>query len=299
MRYCLQHMHREQKTENAAPEIENLQIAGSKNTSEGMKDYRDKLPEKVRKNAVHGIEFMITASPEVSKKWQRIDWEDYFTRSKKWISNNFGGDENIISAKVHFDETTPHLSVLTMPIKEGKLNAKHYIGGSKYRLTELQDDFHQNVGNQLGLDRGIKNSKAKHIDIQTYYTRVNNAMESKCPAVTVEDKSIRELLHSPKETFTRGVRSAVHELLPYIKTLEAANEDRKLYKNQKEHLEKVNSKNFEKHNKMKEQFENTLKFVQKAPIEKIIEYQEKIKNMRLKEQREREINRDRDRGLSW
>lgn len=44
-----------------------------------------------------------------------------------------------------------------IPLDEkGKLNYTKYLGGSKYRLSELQDCYHAEVGSKYNLDRGNK-----------------------------------------------------------------------------------------------------------------------------------------------
>lgn len=40
------------------------------------------------------------------------------------------GAERIISAVLHMDESTPHVQVVFAPIMDGKLNAKHWVGGA-------------------------------------------------------------------------------------------------------------------------------------------------------------------------
>ncbi|MCY7284793.1 MAG: DUF3991 domain-containing protein, partial [Cyanobacteria bacterium CAN_BIN43] len=70
---------------------------------------------------------------------------------------------------------TPHIHAYMVPLDEkGKLNCRALLGGSRYRLSELQDDFAQAMA-ILGLERGIKGSKAKHTEISKYYAAVNSA----------------------------------------------------------------------------------------------------------------------------
>ena len=60
-----------------------------------------------------------------------------------------------------------------MDEETGRLNAKKYIGGSRHTLSQMQTDFAVEV-KDLGLDRGIQGSKAKHTSIQEYYEKLNN-----------------------------------------------------------------------------------------------------------------------------
>lgn len=136
-----------------------------------MSMYKKRLPEKVRKNGVRAVEFMMTVSPEVM---QRKDFNavKYLNACGNWAREKFG-KENVFFIAHHFDETTPHVSLLLTPIDEnGKLNARKFFGGRE-KMSALQDDFHEKVGKEFGLERGIKDSKAKHQTIQSYYSQLN------------------------------------------------------------------------------------------------------------------------------
>jgi hypothetical protein len=63
-----------------------------------------------------------------------------------------------------------------VPLDEkGKLNCRALFGGSRYRLSELQDDFALAM-KPLGLERGIKGSRAKHTEVRKYYAAINRPM---------------------------------------------------------------------------------------------------------------------------
>jgi len=120
-----------------------------------IKAYEGRLPQKVRKNAVHAVEVVMTASPEFSG-----DWGKYLKACDGWAEGLFGR-ENILHIAHHLDEATPHTQILAMPMKDGKLNAKFFIGGSRDRMAELQDDFFEKVGLPAGLERGQPRAETK------------------------------------------------------------------------------------------------------------------------------------------
>ena len=39
------------------------------------------------------------------------------------------GKENVIATTIHRDESTPHLVAYVVPLVDGKLNAKKFLGG--------------------------------------------------------------------------------------------------------------------------------------------------------------------------
>lgn len=95
----------------------------------------------------------------------------------KWLEANFGGADNVVYAILHLDERPPHIHAIVIPLDEkGKRNYTKYLGGSKYRLSELQDSYYPEVGQNHQLDRGMKESKASHQDIDNFYSMVSEAV---------------------------------------------------------------------------------------------------------------------------
>ena len=156
---ALQHNARERAPLNADPDREPMNRYQGGAVADVMALYREKLPEKVRKNAVHAVEILLTASPGF-----RGNWDDYLKDGEEWARQLFGAG-NVLHVGQHHDESTPHLHMVVMPLKDGKLNCKHFIGGQKDRMIELQNDFHEKVGKKHDLERGIskEQTKARHI----------------------------------------------------------------------------------------------------------------------------------------
>jgi hypothetical protein len=78
--------------------------------------------------------------------------------------------------KLHRDESTPHIHAFIVPMYEGKLNAKHYIGGTRDRLTQLQDSYAKAMKPHK-LERGIEKSRAQHQDIRRFYGAIERAKD--------------------------------------------------------------------------------------------------------------------------
>ncbi len=154
------HNFREQETPNADPDLlgQNL-VEGAQTTDEMLKAISDLLPVKRRKDAVIGLEYLITASPEHFGNSNDIA---YFEDAIAWLEAKHG-KENVVCKTVHLDESTPHLAAFVVPLLGGKLNAKHFTGGAK-ALAEMQTDFAEKVGKKHNLERGIQRSKAVHQD---------------------------------------------------------------------------------------------------------------------------------------
>lgn len=129
---------------------------------------------KPRKNAIHSFEVVVTGSPEKMAEMTAQERTQYFKDSLKWLCGEFGGSENLVSYVIHNDEKTPHLQAVMIPMKGDKLSYKHYLGGHRNRLSELQTRFADKVGVKHGLTRGLKGSKATHKALREYYRESQN-----------------------------------------------------------------------------------------------------------------------------
>ncbi|MCC0091414.1 MobV family relaxase [Aeromonas veronii] len=181
VRRSLKHAFRAQDTPNADPTRlgENSHL-GANSVDEAMKAFQNRLPEKIRKNGVLAIEYLITGSPDGMNNKSRRDQDAYFTDALAWLKERHGA-ENLIYAGIHRDETTPHLYAYVVPIDpQGKLNCRHFLGGAK-ALSQMQTDFAEQVGQRHGLQRGIEGSKAKHTTVRQYYASLQQ--DSPAPLV--------------------------------------------------------------------------------------------------------------------
>lgn len=167
----LSHNYRTRETPNADPTrtLNNLHdIASAKQAADAI---RKRIPLKHRSDAVLCIEYLITASPEYFNSDDDPKGKKYFELAKKWLIEKHG-EENVITTSIHHDETTPHLVAYVVPVVDGVLNAKKFLGGRKI-LSEMQTDFHNKAGRPCNLERGEIGSKATHTTIKQYYSRLN------------------------------------------------------------------------------------------------------------------------------
>ena len=195
----LSHNYRDRPTPNANSQLTQNNEHSLPNAELVMSSIKDKLPEKRRKDAVLCVEYLITASPDWIG-WNKLDEQKYFNDAKKWLENKHGKD-NVIATTIHRDESTPHMIAYVVPLVEGKLNAKHFLGGRE-KLSKMQTDFADNVGRSVGLVRGLEGSKAEHQTIKQYYANVNTAV--KISPDIVLDVPEKRLLES-KESYENRV----------------------------------------------------------------------------------------------
>lgn len=165
----LSHTYRTRPTPNADENKLHLNKHIFETYNQCFDALKNAIPEKRRSNAVLCIEHLITASPDWNG-WGTKKEEEFFKKSLEFLNNKYG-KENVIACSIHRDETTPHLIVYVVPIDEkGGLNAKKWLGG-RAKLSQTQTDFANEVKN-LGLERGLENSKARHKTIKQFYAEI-------------------------------------------------------------------------------------------------------------------------------
>lgn len=165
---------------NADPSRENQnQYFGSKDPVSAIKSVHEKYQIKPRKNACIATEYLLTASPEAMQNMSAKTEQEWIKSNIKWLKDRHG--DGLVSVVAHRDESTLHLQAIVTPIYRNekgkmKLSATHFFDGSK-QLQAMQDDYAEAM-KPFGLDRGVRNSKAKHKELKTYYAELDSTLEN-------------------------------------------------------------------------------------------------------------------------
>ena len=201
----LNHCYRERETMNAdAERTPDNEHRAAESTEEATTKLTAILPSKRRKDAVLAIEYVLTASPEWWVTASRTEQQQFFDASEKWLADKYG-HQNIITATIHRDETSPHLSAFVAPMtKDGRLSAKDFIG-NKSKMSKDQTSF-AHVVQHLGLERGIEGSKATHQSIKKHYAAIQKSEEQ---VVIISPESVEPRVLK-KGIFSTTVESSAH-----------------------------------------------------------------------------------------
>lgn len=155
--------------------------------------------KKLRKDATLGIEWLASASPawwETATDEMKAEWRD---TTLSHIIEEAGGDDNILSAWLHEDESTPHMQVLSIPVVEKEvkargrqkkgappkeprrittLAAKDIVGGHRDVAIEKQTAYASKVAS-LGLRRGIPRKETGRRNLSPAKWRAMKADETR------------------------------------------------------------------------------------------------------------------------
>jgi len=134
-------------------------------------------------------ELLFTSDKKFFYSLQPEDIKDWADTCMDFIYNDLGySKEQIIHAVIHFDEKTPHLHCVVVPLtkkidkRAGKekysITKREYIKSNEH-LSELQDRYHEKMLKAgFNLDRGIKNSDMEHIPLKEY-KRITKRLDQK------------------------------------------------------------------------------------------------------------------------
>ncbi|MBD2254297.1 MobV family relaxase [Nostoc parmelioides] len=180
------HTARQRETPNADPDKQNIRFIGTNNPTLSLDQLViERIGEqkrKIRPDAVYCTEILLTASPEYFRPnsptqagyYEQDKVDSWLTASKQWLESRYGS--RIVRAELHLDEATPHIHAYFVPLDDkGQLRAKHFFDG-RQKMREFQDSYSE-ATEHLGLERGIKGSRAQHQDIKDFYSIVNSGIE--------------------------------------------------------------------------------------------------------------------------
>ncbi|MEG0591487.1 MAG: MobV family relaxase [Lachnospiraceae bacterium] len=171
------------------------------------------LQRKIGKNQVRAVRIMLSGSRDDMKRIEQAGKLDDWCRDNlDWLKKTYGA-ENIVSAVVHLDETTPHIHATMIPIVTGerrKAKTEQATGKKKYRkkstdtarlcaddvmsrvrLKEYQNTYAEQMA-KYGLQRGIDGSESKHVTTSQYYRDLLTQSES-------VQKNITQLLEQKEQ----------------------------------------------------------------------------------------------------
>lgn len=169
------HNYRLAEVPNADPQRQHLNqeyVNGHRDLAPAIEDrIQEAGIQRIRQDAVKGMEFILTASPEWFKRdetgqaigeYQNSEW---VKANLAFMQRQYGS--NLIAFTLHQDEKTPHIHAVVVPITaDGRLCAKELF--NPRTLRQLQTDYAQAM-KPFGLERGIEGSRAQHVEMKHIY----------------------------------------------------------------------------------------------------------------------------------
>jgi hypothetical protein len=203
-------------------------------------------------------EFIITSDKEFFDSIGEHETKRYFQTAYNFVANYKNlGEKYILSAKVHMDESTPHLHLVFVPVvqkldkKSGnKLNkiacSEYWKGKNSYQ--ELQDSFYQYIkNNEFNLERG-KTRNIEHLSTEklkqlTNYDNIKYELEQE-QIQPIETKNTSLLIQQNNELISYANKLKIQLAKSYtaIENIENLRNENTYLKNENEELKRENLK---------------------------------------------------------
>jgi len=113
--------------------------------------------KKLRRNGVLALEYFISLRANTT-----VDINGYFPEVVEWLKDYLGCP--IISAVVHLDEGAPHMHVVVLPLRNGRMMGSALVG-YKGDLAALKQSHYKSVGQRYGLTMAESIPKFKRYEI--------------------------------------------------------------------------------------------------------------------------------------
>ena len=113
--------------------------------------------KKLRRNGVLALEYLISLRPNTT-----VDINGYFPEVIEWLEDYLGCP--IISAVVHLNEGAPHMHVVVLPLRHGRMMGSALVG-YKADLAALKQSHYKCVGQRFGLTMAESIPKFKRYEI--------------------------------------------------------------------------------------------------------------------------------------
>ena len=138
---------------------------------------------KLRKNAALARTIVLTSSHKFQEQFSDAEMELWINQNLKFIKEHFG--ESCIYACLHAnDETTTHLHIMVSNVEYDEKKRKFFLRnntffGSREKLIALQDTYYKYMSEKFNcFKRPVRGSKAKHIDLKTFYNIMNEKIDT-------------------------------------------------------------------------------------------------------------------------
>lgn len=182
------HANRERETPNANPRRENIRFIGSNEREERLEDLvlakigEHEQKRKIRTDGVYCVELLLSASPSYFRPdcpslagyYEQEKLDNWLEATHQWLADEYGS--RVVRAELHLDEVTPHIHAYFVPLDdEGQLRCNHFFDGRE-KIRSFQDSYYDTM-RLIGLERGIKGSRAQHQDIKDFYRIVESGQD--------------------------------------------------------------------------------------------------------------------------
>lgn len=150
---------------------------------------------RIQKNSVVDVSNIITLNKEQFEEWGEDKSKEYFREVYNYFCDEFG-KENVVSAKVHMDETTPHMHLHFVPIKDGKLQCHSVLNQSRFnKVHSNAPKYLQEKGFKVVRGNGKTKERGNIDNIHEYKKEIENILLNELENLKIDLEAHRGALN--------------------------------------------------------------------------------------------------------
>lgn len=151
---------------------------------------------KIQKNSVVDVSNIITLNKEQFEEWGEDKSKEYFREVYNYFCDEFG-KENVVSAKVHMDEITPHMHLHFVPIRDGKLQCRSVLTQSRLNKVHANaPKYLQEKGFNVIRGNGKTKERGNIDNIHEYKKEIENILSNELKNLKIDLEAHRDTLNS-------------------------------------------------------------------------------------------------------
>ncbi|MCJ8342655.1 MAG: plasmid recombination protein [Cetobacterium sp.] len=150
---------------------------------------------RIQKNSIVDVSNIITLNKEQFEEWGKDKSKEYFREVYNYFCDEFG-KENVVSAKVHMDETTPHMHLHFIPIKDGKLQCRSVLNQSRFNKVHTNaPKYLQGKGFNVVRGNGKTKERGNIDNIHEYKKEIENILSNELKNLKIDLEAHRGALN--------------------------------------------------------------------------------------------------------
>jgi hypothetical protein len=145
-----------------------------------------------RKDVNVMVSWVVTLPKDFSQERSR----EFFFFFYRFLTERYGGEQNVISSYVHLDETSPHMHYAFVPVVKDKKSGKDKVSAKECITKGDLLTFHKNLEKRLyqhfGFEVGVLNGATKSGNLSIKELKLQSSVES----LTEKETELKAIVQS-------------------------------------------------------------------------------------------------------
>jgi hypothetical protein len=142
------------------------------------------------------VNVMVSWVVTLPKDFPQERSREFFEQAYRFLNERYGGEQNVISAYVHLDETSPHMHYAFVPVVKDKKSGKDKVSAkeciSKGDLLTFHKNLEKHLYRHFGFEVGVLNGATKSGNLSIKELKLQSSVE----ALTKKETELKATVQS-------------------------------------------------------------------------------------------------------